>query len=175
MRRSACVLLILVCATALDGCSSEYQVAPVPPAAESTAQTSSADKATAQPGEFAAEPVAAQAAPPAAMPTTTPPPSSAGPAIRLSAGVALPQSLPTGTAMGFSVDYQFVQGSPETASRYVWVILGNQPEPVRQDVQLRPEGTLQVFVPQWRPEHGPFRCHIEDGHGQRLSASLAFP
>jgi hypothetical protein len=28
-------------------------------------------------------------------------------------------------------------------------------------------------VPQWRPENGPFRCHIEDSSGQSLSQSEA--
>jgi hypothetical protein len=134
------------------------------------------DTPSAQPAS--AEPVAAETPQPAGglgtPAVTAPQPSpSAGPAIKLSAGVALPQSLPTGTAMGFSVDYRFTQGGPGTVSRCVWVIEASRADqPVRQDVQLQTEGTLQMFVPQWRPEHGPFRCHIESASGQQLSDSM---
>jgi len=91
--------------------------------------------------------------------------------IRLSAGVALPQSLPTGTTMGFSIDYQFTQGRPSPSSPYAWVIEPSRGQPVKQPVQLRERGTLQGFVPGLRPEHGPFKTHIEDAQGNRLSAS----
>lgn len=81
-------------------------------------------------------------------------------AIHLSAGVALPQSLPTGTAMGFSVDYQ-CEESTSQAYRYLWVI-----EPAgskaawSQPVRLKAAGTLQMFVSEFRPEDGPFQCYL---------------
>jgi hypothetical protein len=171
MQRSFGLLLSVAFAVATSGCSGEYQVAPVPPAAETPESTASPAAATAAPDQ---QPQGTETpvAPPAA-PTSAPAPSpAAGFPIKLSAGVALAQSLPTGTAMGFSVDYRFTQGSAQGASRYVWVIQGNQLEPVRLDVELQQQGTLQTFVTQWRPEAGPFRCHIEDGGGQRLSDSV---
>lgn len=172
MRLSGWTLLIVVYAVALEGCSSEYKVAPIPPKAESTDALPAAGETLAQPNETAVGQVSPPAdSPAAAVPPVASPSAPSGPPIRLSAGVALPQNLPSGTAMGFSVDYRYVQGGPEAGSRYVWVIQGNQPDPFRQDVQLQQDGTLQTFVPPWRPEHGPFQCHIEDGHGKRLSDS----
>jgi len=92
--------------------------------------------------------------------------------IRLSGGVALAQTLPTGTAMGFSVDYQFAQGGPNSSSRYLWVVEPSKGPPAKMDVRLQERGTLQTFVLQLRPEHGPFKSHIEDGNGSRLSRSI---
>ena len=42
--------------------------------------------------------------------------------VKLSAGVALPQSLPSGTAMGLSVDYVLVGSLPTSSGQIVWVI-----------------------------------------------------
>jgi hypothetical protein len=86
--------------------------------------------------------------------------------------VALAQSLPTGTAMGFSVDYQFAQGEPNPSSRYLWVVEPSNGPPAKIGVRLQEHGTLQTFVLQLRPEHGPFKSHIEDGQGSRLSRSI---
>ncbi len=91
--------------------------------------------------------------------------------IHLSAGVALPQSLPIGTTMGFSVDYQFAGGEPGS-SLYLWVIKPSKGQTIKQPVQLRAQGTLQGFFPPLRPENGPFSTHIEDAQGNRLSKSL---
>jgi len=134
--------------------------------------------------EGPAEVVAPQESPPVVEPPQAPasrpgPPSgsSAGPSsestIRLSAGVALPQTLPTGTAVGISVDYQFTQGGPAAGANYVWVIeaAGNN-ETIKQPVQLSDRGTLQGFTP-FRPEHGPFSTHIENYKGTRLSKSVS--
>lgn len=93
--------------------------------------------------------------------------------IRLSAAVALPQTLPTGTAVGFSVDYQFTSGGPETANRYFWVIQAAKAPTAKIPVRLDRQGTLQTFVLEYRPEHGPFSCHIEDYRGNRLSPSIS--
>ena len=113
------------------------------------------------------EPVAVEPRPP----TTPPPAAYAQPSIQLSAGVALPQSLPTGTTMGFSVDYQFTAGEPGS-SPYVWVIKPSKGQTIKQPVQLRARGTLQGFCPPLRPENGPFSTHIENAQGNRLSKSL---
>jgi hypothetical protein len=96
----------------------------------------------------------------------------ASPPIRLSAGVALAQTLPTGTAMGFSVDYEFTAEEPNPAAPYVWVIEPGKGPPVKFIVRLKGKGNLSMFVPKWRPENGPFQTHIEDPGGRRLSASI---
>ena len=85
----------------------------------------------------------------------------------------MPQSLPTGTAMGFSADYRFTGGQPNPSSPYFWVIEPTRGEPVRLEVRLKAEGTLPpTFVPSFRPGNGPFRTHVEDGYGNRLCPSL---
>lgn len=89
--------------------------------------------------------------------------------IKLSAGTALPQSLPTGTAMGFSVDYEFVSGRPDASAEYFWVIKSAQGRTVKQSVHLGPRGTLQGFVLEFQPEHGPFQTCLEDAQGRRLT------
>ena len=95
-----------------------------------------------------------------------------GVSIKLSAGTALAQSLPTGTAMGFSVDYKFTSGQPDPTAVYMWVIQTGDGAQVAKPMPLESRGTLQDFVPQLRPENGPFRTHIEDQQGTRLSESL---
>ena len=107
----------------------------------------------------------AQARP--AQPAT--PASSPSPSVQLSAGVALPQTLPDGTVMSFSVDYQFAQGQPDPNAAYVWVIERSQGTPSRQPKKLSPRGTLQGFVAEFRPEQGPFQTYLEDGRGNRIS------
>lgn len=110
------------------------------------------------------------AAKPQAAPTTAKLP--AAPSIRLSAGVALAQTLPTGTAMGFSVDYEFTEGQPNPRSSYVWVIEPGKGPPAKFMVRLSSKDNLMMFVPKWRPENGPFQTHLEDTRGNRLSDSL---
>jgi hypothetical protein len=92
--------------------------------------------------------------------------------IELSAGTALAQTLPTGTAMGFSVDYKFANGQPDPSAAYLWVIQPADGQPLAKPVRLQSKGTLQDFAPQLRPENGPFQTHIEDQRGTRLSESL---
>lgn len=124
-----------------------------------------------EPGSYASSPTPATL-PASAPPTPLEPTGPRQPSIHLSAGVALPQSLPTGTAMGFSIDYQFTAGEPSPSSPYAWVIQPSKGQTVIQPVRLSHEGTLQGFVPQFRPENGPFSTHIEDANGNRLSRSL---
>jgi hypothetical protein len=82
------------------------------------------------------------------------------PAIHLSAGVAVPQSLPTGTAMGVSVDYR-ARGSLSSSSRYVFVVKSAAGEAVNE-VQLESSGTLAAFFLELKPEHRPFTVRIEE-------------
>ena len=112
--------------------------------------------------------------PPSGYPV--PSPTAPGPtpgqqmSIDLSAGTALPQTGPEGIMMGFSVDYQFVQGQPQPSAPYFWVIeRGGNRAPARIPVTLKPKDNLSKFINGWRPEEGPFQSHIEDSSGRRLS------
>jgi hypothetical protein len=84
------------------------------------------------------------------------------PEIRLRTAVALPQSLPTGTAMGFSVDYQFTGGTPDSQVKYVWVIKPPSGQVWESAVQLQSRGTLQAFVLQWGPVSGNYEMRIDE-------------
>jgi hypothetical protein len=91
--------------------------------------------------------------------------------IELSAGVSLPQLLPEGMAMGFSVDYA-VQSNLGTAT-YVWVIERPQGKPEKIPIHFNgPKGNLVYFIPGWRVTDGPFHTHMEDKNGNRLSATV---
>jgi hypothetical protein len=102
-----------------------------------------------------------------------PPPSMAQPAlsIQLSTGVALPQTGPEGTLMSFSVDYEVGQADPSSAG-YVWVIERAHGAAHKQKAQLAKKGNLMVLIQGWQPEDGPFKSHIEDAKGTRLSESI---
>ena len=121
-------------------------------------------------GQQPVEPAAPKPRPAPSTPSR--PASPQRPSIKLSAGMAVPQSLPTGTAMGFSVDYRFIAGRPGS-SPYLWVIQPGKGQTAKQPVQLQPQGNLHMFVLQFRPENGPFHTHIEDAQGNRVSPSLA--
>ncbi len=118
---------------------------------------------------------------------TAPSPDSSAPAagkatsgtnlIRLSAGTALPQSLPTGTTMHFSVDYR-VRGKPaDSAAQFFWVIQRAMGPEASIPVQLKAKGTLTQLNPGWRTEQGPFRCHISirssSGQMTRVSPTVS--
>ena len=183
-------LLILGMALAFAGCVGEYEraarqaghqeAAPAEADAEVNAPAASAETPGPEKPAAAVEerqPATSKPPEPSRLPASPPPASApqrpAGPSIRLSAGVALPQSLPTGTAMGISVDYVFTAGQPLSSQRYVWVIEPAKADPVKQPVQLCQSGTLQAFFTQLRPEHGPFQAHIESSDGSRLSTSIS--
>jgi hypothetical protein len=85
--------------------------------------------------------------------------------------VALPQTGPEGTMMGFSVSYEFAQGKPDSEG-YVWVIERTHGDAARRPVKLTEKGTLEAMIQKWRPEDGPFHTHIEDRKGNRLSESI---
>ncbi len=103
---------------------------------------------------------------------STQPAPAAGKSIELSTGVALPQTGPEGTMMMFSVDYEVVAGEPNAKAGYVWVIERAKGAPAKRAEQLKKKGTLEAAVFHWRPEDGPFRSHIEDRKGKRLSESI---
>ena len=78
----------------------------------------------------------------------------------LKAGVALPQTLPDGTAVGFSVDYRFKSYQPDPGARYVWEIRMGDGSVQKLPVQLTGQkGNLSQFLPV-RPEKGPFYSRI---------------
>jgi len=79
---------------------------------------------------------------------------------KLSAGVALPQTLPDGTQVGFSVDYRFRTYTPDPRAQYVWEIRKGDGSIERLVVQIaKQKGTLSQFLPV-RPEAGPFSSRI---------------
>jgi hypothetical protein len=84
--------------------------------------------------------------------------------VELSAGVALPQTLPSGTGMAFSVDYRFTQRTNDEAIRYFWVILPAKGQPITKEVRLEQRGTLQHVVPGSPPEQGPFQTRLDAQH-----------
>ncbi len=141
--------LVLAAAVALSGCMSEYKPAPLP----------------ASPGQKAATP------PPSPSPSGSGAAAAPKMPIQLSTGVALAQTLPDGTAVLFSIDYQFLGEEPQASTQYIWVIERARGKPGRIVVQLEKKGTLQTVSP-WRPEEGPFQGHIEDGSGNRLSPTI---
>jgi hypothetical protein len=123
---------------------------------------------------------------PASAPTSAPPPARAiAPTprprttnlVRLSAGTSLPQSLPTGTTMSFSVDYGLRQKPGNSSIKYFWVIERTMGSPLAIPVQLRAKGTLTQLTTGWRPEHGPFRCYIalRNSSGKLTPVSATVP
>ncbi|MEX0717730.1 MAG: hypothetical protein WD066_14145 [Planctomycetaceae bacterium] len=96
-------------------------------------------------------------------------------AIELKRGVALAQTLPNGTAMGFSIDYRFLRDGPRSNWRYLLRYQAGDGRRFDQPVALDRQGTLQQFVG-WRPEDGPFHARIvgqaPDGAFHPLSAPI---
>jgi len=100
--------------------------------------------------------------------------------IRLSAGAALPQSLPQGTVMSFTAEYQFRNSGPNSSVQYVWVIEGRSKTKRYAIRRLASRGQLPaLFSRDFRPGDGPFRSYIEEwpaskgkrrpGEGKRVS------
>ncbi|MBN1910238.1 MAG: hypothetical protein JW818_10905 [Pirellulales bacterium] len=102
-------------------------------------------------------------------------PSPAAPAgnVQLSAGVALPQTGPTGILMSFGIDYEFAQGGPDPNVQYGWIIQRRQGQPAAVPVKLKNKGTLQTMAPGWEPREGPFQCYLielrSDGTRRQIS------
>jgi hypothetical protein len=98
--------------------------------------------------------------------TFTPPEPSAStskPSLRLSVGIALPQTLPDGTQVGVSVDYKLISGSLNSSAKYVWVIESRQGQ-TAMEVKLSPRGgNLAGYLPlSIRPEDSPFKAWIDE-------------
>lgn len=93
-------------------------------------------------------------------PAAASPTGGQGKSIHLSAGVAVPQSLPIGTVMAMSVDYS-VDARLNPSSRYVWVIKSAAGETL-SEVKLDNSGNLSAFFEQLKPEHRPFSARIEE-------------
>jgi hypothetical protein len=159
MNAKTCTVALLILFP-FSGCFGKYEVHAPPPAAKTESAQQPGPPKVPSPGP------AGTASPPSA--------ASAGQSlpIRLSAGVALPQTLPDGTVMSFSIDYQFTQGQPDPAAGYFWVIERSQGPALRQPVKLSAQGTLPAIVPDFRPEQGPFQTYLEDARGVRLSATV---
>jgi hypothetical protein len=86
------------------------------------------------------------------------------PNFQLSAGVAVPQSLPGGTQIGVSVDYRTLRGV-DPSSQYLLIVASSAGEttlPVELDASA---GTIEGFLPpSVRPEDQPFHARIEERH-----------
>ena len=97
--------------------------------------------------------------------------------IRLSVGLALPQTLPDGTQVGVSVDYKLL-GSLKPSAKYLWVVQSAKNE-VTMEVKLSQQGgNLANFLPyEIRPEHGPFKARIDEvtTSGSRVCVSNVEP
>jgi hypothetical protein len=113
----------------------------------------------------------AAAAQPNAAPAADAPPQFCA---RLSAGTAVPQSLPTGTAMGMSVDYTLLSTLPTSVTGTFWVIESAQGATANVPVQLQAQGNLMTFVTDMRPDDGPFHSYLAmvlaDGRKVPISA-----
>jgi hypothetical protein len=106
-------------------------------------------------------------------------PNAAPLSVQLRTPVALAQTLPNGTQMGFSVDYFLSAGSPQQGVKYFWVIRRGDGAQVAVPIgQLNDTGTLQTFV-NWRPEEGPFSSYIahltSKGQPQAVSEVVQHP
>ncbi len=95
-------------------------------------------------------------------PSVTPSPvaSRADHCVQLTNGLALPQLLPTGTAMGMSVDYELRGTLPSSATQVFWVIEPSQGAQASIPVVLQDQGNLATFVVEMKPDQGPFRCQL---------------
>ncbi|MSR58189.1 MAG: hypothetical protein EXS05_10995 [Planctomycetaceae bacterium] len=96
--------------------------------------------------------------------------------VRLSAGTALPQSLPEGTAMTFSVDYQVTEPL-NPSSRYVLIVERAGGMTVELSAKIDGIGTQLWLVPNWNPEDAPFQVWIEEipPTGSRRQVSKSEP
>ena len=149
---------------------------PLPPQPPGS-QASTADRKTNPFDRADTAPVESASGAPAAVPTSTATEttdSTPKPSIRLSVGLALPQTLPDGTQVGVSVDYKITAGKLNSAAKYVWVIESRQGE-TAMEVQIAPQGgNLASFLPiSIRPGDSPFRARIDEvsSSGSRVRVS----
>ena len=171
MNRRQCwvVLMIAWCL----GCESGRSTPGVGPSEGSGTTAGTAVTTSAVPARPGAATVNSDAAPASAAQTEAPPPAqplkearaepvvspkAAASQITLSAGVALAQTLPDGTAVLCSMDYQWTSGGPESGTEYVWVVkLGNGKQLTGPADVRKPRGTIQIVLRGVRPDDGPFQ------------------
>ena len=99
-------------------------------------------------------------------------------AIHLSSGVTKPQLLPTGTGVGFSVEYRFTRLGPQKGTKYIWVIRSRSGKTMARQVPIKGEGRLQTVIPEFRPDDKPFQTMILEVKGsirRQICKSYAFP
>ena len=80
--------------------------------------------------------------------------------------------------MAFSIDYRFVDAGPQPSSEYVWIIrAAGTGQPWETPVKLSGRDTLQTFVADWLPRHGPFETFIAEVRpdGSRRTVSPVEP
>jgi hypothetical protein len=111
------------------------------------------------PQEIALPPATTEPSTPASAQAPARPPRTTN-LVHLSAGTSLPQSLPTGTTMHFSVDYSLRQQPTQSSAQFFWIIERTTGPPIAIPVTLKNKGTLIKLTAGWRPEHAPFRCYI---------------
>lgn len=186
MRRCFHVVALASMVLWLMGCPASSPTDPGPAVGESDVPPPPPPPPAAQ----SPAPVASTASPPASASSTgLPSPSPASPAttddtskpsqavsavaqsVRLSMGVALPQTGPEGILMSFSVEYD-APPSTSRSAEYVWVIERKHGTPFKQPVRMSGHDTLIVLINGWRPTEAPFQTHIEDRQGNRLSPSI---
>jgi len=85
--------------------------------------------------------------------------------VKLRAGVALAQTLPTGTAMMFSVDYTF---DARRSGLFGWAIFGQGGKAMVRRIKLNTQGNLTTYHPAIKPGDGPFECQIVEIVGSNL-------
>ncbi len=80
--------------------------------------------------------------------------------VRLSQGIALEQTGPTGPIMLFSVTYRFVGELPNPESQYALVIEQPRGSAMGRPYKLQSEGTFQSIAEGVRTRDGPFTAHL---------------
>lgn len=172
----------------LAGCDALLPAPRDAPTADVPAETSSATTPAAPVG-VAQQPSSAPAAqPPAISPPPVRPPAIApgaagteaatasGSVVALSTGVALQQTLPEGTAIGVSVEYEFIRGAPASGARYALVVQPARGGAVELPVQLEASGTILAYTYDLRPDQAPFTASLHEftagGETRSLSESV---
>lgn len=99
--------------------------------------------------------------------------------IELRRPVSLGQTGPNGIMMSFSVEYQYLNGTPISGKDYYLVIRSQEGR--YSDLQISPmqsRGVLNAVIESWRPEYGPFTAVIEErdaaGGNRELSKRTKF-
>lgn len=159
-RSTVCLIALGVCTGCESSSNAPEQPTALPPAV-SVRTVTPGESVPAAPAQLRTEDATSGAAP--AQSPAPQPSSPARPAvqIRLSAGVALPQSLPDGTSVLCSMDFQWLSGAPEPGVEYVWVVeTGNGQRLSGPANVAKQRGTVQAILRGVRPDQGPFRGAI---------------